>query len=604
MKNRKKQNEKKQTLHQQIRKAIFLFALVPLTLVAILSFYFLYQNRVGRTVKDTKEKLQAQVEAMESEMSMIELMARSIWADTTFTTEVGQAAINDKLGEYNKYLFQERTLSTLKIVTSISQVQAARLHLEYQGLREYGRYLYSMDKAKKSTWYSERNEIGYSGKWYWNSLDEQVRIGYSDYFSEKNMASYVIPVKISNDLTGIFEIVIPMRMLLSELYSNNKNSDVFMMDANGVIYGLDSNGKYAGITKNELEKIAKTESFFEDDQDLYVCKCIWNGEPTLLTAERNPRTNVYVMKILSMEKQYQKMFIELFGLIVLESVIVLVLYLVISRIVGKLLRDFDVFSSCIKEVEKGNLNVRIPVLSQLEVNDMAIEYNKMLCKVTELMDTAVRREVMVKEAQIRSLEKQINSHFLYNVLDAIRMMAEVKGIYNVSDALLALARMFRYNLKVESHYVLLQEEITYLENYLKLCNIRYDYYITLSENITDEVRNLKVPKIILQPIAENSIVHGLDELAEDTTIYLKVYQKENVAYIEMTDMGKGMDEAELQNVRGTVTFGGGGEHSTNGIGLHNIHERIQLMYGSEYGVEVYSKKQCYTKIVLKIPVQK
>ena len=604
MKNRKKQNEKKQTLHQQIRKAIFLFALVPLTLVAILSFYFLYQNRVGRTVQDTKEKLQAQVEAMESEMSMIELMARSIWADTTFTTEVGQAAINDKLGEYNKYLFQERTLSTLKIVTSISQVQAARLHLEYQGLREYGRYLYSMDKAKKSTWYSERNGIGYSRKWYWNSLDEQVRIGYSDYFSEKNMASYVIPVKISNDLTGIFEIVIPMRMLLSELYSNNKNSDVFMMDANGVIYGLGSNGKYAGITKNELEKIAKIESFFEDDQDIYVCKCIWNGEPTLLTAERNPRTNVYVMKILSMKKQYQKMFIELFGLIVLESVIVLVLYLVISRIVGKLLRDFDVFSSCIKEVEKGNLNVRIPVLSQLEVNDMAIEYNKMLCKVTELMDTAVRREVMVKEAQIRSLEKQINSHFLYNVLDAIRMMAEVKGIYNVSDALLALARMFRYNLKVDSHYVLLQEEITYLENYLKLCNIRYDYYITLSENITDEVRNLKVPKIILQPIAENSIVHGLDELAEDTTIYLKVYQKENVAYIEMTDMGKGMDEAELQNVRGTVTFGGGGEHSTNGIGLHNIHERIQLMYGSEYGVEVYSKKQCYTKIVLKIPVQK
>ena len=604
MKNGKKQNEKKQTLHQQIRKAIFLFALVPLTLVAILSFYFLYQNRVGRTVQDTKEELQAQVEAMESEMSMIELMARSIWADTTFTTEVGQAAINDELGEYNKYLFQERTLSTLKIVTSISQVQAARLHLEYQGLREYGRYLYSMDKAKKSAWYSERNEIGYSGKWYWNSLDEQVRIGYSDYFSEKNMASYVIPVKISNDLTGIFEIVIPMRMLLSELYSNNKNSDVFMMDANGVIYGLDSNGKYADITQNELKKIAKIESFFEDDQDIYVCKCIWNGEPTLLTAERNPRTNVYVMKILSMKKQYQKMFIELFGLIVLESVIVLVLYLVISRIVGKLLRDFDVFSSCIKEVEKGNLNVRIPVLSQLEVNDMAIEYNKMLCKVTELMDTAVRREVMVKEAQIRSLEKQINSHFLYNVLDAIRMMAEVKGIYNVSDALLALARMFRYNLKVDSHYVLLQEEITYLENYLKLCNIRYDYYITLSENITDEVRNLKVPKIILQPIAENSIVHGLDELAEDTTIYLKVYQKENVAYIEMTDMGKGMDEAELQNVRGTVTFGGGGEHSTNGIGLHNIHERIQLMYGSEYGVEVYSKKQCYTKIVLKIPVQK
>ena len=604
MKKEKMKKEKKQTLHQQIRKAIFLFALVPLMLVAILLFYLLYQNRVGSVIQDTEDELQAQVEAMESEMSMIELMARSIWADTTFTTEVGQAAINDKLGEYDKYLFQERTLSTLKIVTSISQVQAARLHLEYPGLREYRRYLYSMDKAKKSAWYTERNEIGYSGKWYWNSLDKQVRIGYSDYFSEKNMASYVVPVKISNDLTGIFEIVIPMRMLVSELYMNNRNNDVFMMDKNGTLYGVSSTGKYADITQNELEKIAKTASFFENDQEIYVCKCIWNGEPTLLTAVKNPRTDVYVMELLSMKKQYQKMFIELFGLILLEALIVLVLYLVISRIVGRLLKDFDVFSNCIKEVEKGNLEVRIPTLNQVEVNDMAIEYNKMLCKVTELMDTAVRREVMVKEAQIRSLEKQINSHFLYNVLESIRMMAEVKGIYNVSDALLALARMFRYNLKVDSHYVLLHEEIAYLENYLKLCNIRYDYYITLSENITDECRNLKVPKIILQPIAENSIIHGLDELAEDTTIYLKVYRKEMIAYIEMTDMGKGMNETELQNVRDTVLFGGGGEHSTNGIGLHNIHERIQLMYGSEYGVEVYSKEQCYTKVVLKIPAQK
>ena len=207
---------------------------------------------------------------------------------------------------------------------------------------------------------------------------------------------------------------------------------------------------------------------------------------------------------------------------------------------------------------------------------------------------------MVKEAQLRSLEKQINSHFLYNVLDSIKMMAEVKGIYNVSDALLALARMFRYNLRIDSHSVTLQEEISYLESYLKLCNIRYDYYINLSENVEDPARNLKVPKVLLQPIAENSISYGLDELAEDTTIYLKAYIKDDCAFIEMTDMGKGMDEEKLEKVREVIRSGGGGNNSTNGIGLHNIHERIRLMYGEEYGVEIFSRENCYTKVVMTI----
>ena len=116
----------------------------------------------------------------------------------------------------------------------------------------------------------------------------------------------------------------------------------------------------------------------------------------------------------------------------------------------------------------------------------------------------------------------------------------------------------------------------------------------------DPAGKLKVPKVILQPIAENSIAHGLDELAEDTTIYLKVYRKGDCAYIEMTDMGKGMDEDKLRKVREVIQNGGGGDNSTNGIGLHNIHERIRLMYGEEYGVEIFSMENCYTKVVLTI----
>ena len=92
-----------------------------------------------------------------------------------------------------------------------------------------------------------------------------------------------------------------------------------------------------------------------------------------------------------------------------------------------MLHDFDIFSECMRKVENGNLDVEIPRLEQVEINAVAMEYNRMLGKVKQLMEINIHREVMVKEAQLRSLEKQINSHFLYNVLDSIKMMAEVKG---------------------------------------------------------------------------------------------------------------------------------------------------------------------------------
>lgn len=110
---------------------------------------------------------------MNYEMNTIELMAKTVWSDTTFITEVGKAAIDGSLGEYNRYIFQEQTLSALRVITSISQVQSARIHLDYPGVREYSSYLYSMDRAKDSLWYEDRNSLTYNDAWYMNVTDKQ-----------------------------------------------------------------------------------------------------------------------------------------------------------------------------------------------------------------------------------------------------------------------------------------------------------------------------------------------------------------------------------------------------------------------------------------------
>ena len=590
-----------QTLHQKVRFSILLFSLLPLVCLACISLPLIYKNQIGKLKEEVYDELQNKADDMNYEMNTIELMAKTVWSDTTFITEVGKAAIDGSLGEYNRYLFQEQTLSVLKVITSISQVQSARIHLEYPGLREYFSYLYSMDRARDSLWYQDRNSLTYNGAWYLNVTDKQSAGTYSNYFTEKNMASFVIPVRISSELTGIFEIVLPMKAIVPELYTTMKTSDIFLVDSQNRLLGVEASGKFGEITVEKLADMMGLSSLNDFDlQGIQLYQGLWKHSPVILSVSKNEKNGIFLMQLTSVRKQYQTMLLQIIIILLTEIMMTALLLQAVNSIVKRLLHDFDVFSECMREVENGNLDVEIPRLEQVEINAVAMEYNRMLGRVKQLMEISIHREVMVKKAQLKSLEKQINSHFLYNVLDSIKMMAEVRGIYNVSDALLALARMFRYNLQIDSHSVTLQEEIAYLENYLKLCNIRYDYYINLSENVEDPAGKLKVPKVILQPIAENSIAHGLDELAEDTTIYLKVYRKGDCAYIEMTDMGKGMDEDKLRKVREVIQNGGGGDNSTNGIGLHNIHERIRLMYGEEYGVEIFSMENCYTKVVLTI----
>ena len=595
---------KEKTLYQKVRWAILLFSVPSLICLAIISLTVIYRSQISKISEASMRELQNRYDSMNYKMDTIELMAKTVWSDTTFVTEVGKASVNGGLREYDRYFFQTHTLSTLKVITGISEIQSARIHLDYPELKEYFPYMYSMDRAKDSLWYEDRETLASSGAWYMNSTDEQTFGIYSNYFVGKNRASYVIPVRITSSLTGVFEIILPMDALVPDLYKGMDEKEVFLLDSKERILGLGETPVLKDdIMAEELADIMGYESFEEYDKDgVSVFHGWWNHLPVILSAIRDEDRGIFLMQIDYVGKKYLTMLLEIISILVLEIFMVLLLIRAINGIVRRLLHDFDTFNECIREAGEGNLDVKIPSLDQMEMNMIAREYNRMLNKVKNLMEISIHREVMVKEAQLKSLEKQIDSHFLYNVLDSIGMMAEVKGIYNISDALRSLGRMFRYNLQINSHSVTLREEIIYLEDYLKLCNIRYDYCINLSENIDEAVKALCVPKVILQPIAENSIVHGLDEMAEDTAIYLKAYVSERCCYIEMTDMGKGMDETSLEKVRQGIYNGIKQKNGDGGIGLNNIHERICLMYGEKYGMEIYSKESCYTKVVLKIPV--
>lgn len=213
-----------------------------------------------------------------------------------------------------------------------------------------------------------------------------------------------------------------------------------------------------------------------------------------------------------------------------------------------------------------------------------------------------QKEVLAKSSELRSLQNQINAHFIYNVLESIKMMAEIDEKYEISDAITSLGKLMRYSIKQGFGNVHLKDELEYIKNYVLLINLRYDFEVILSLNVPEDLLSQEIPKMSLQPIVENAILHGIEPVAADTTIYIKSWEDEGRFCIEITDSGNGMDEDELQNllkrIHGEIEESGG---RGNGIGLKNVEDRIKLSFGSEYGLNVYSKPHKYTKVSIVLP---
>ena len=173
---------------------------------------------------------------------------------------------------------------------------------------------------------------------------------------------------------------------------------------------------------------------------------------------------------------------------------------------------------------------------------MGTQINYMLDRIQLLMQEKIDGEVLVKNTEIKALQNQINAHFIYNVLESIKMMAEIDEKYEISDSITALGELLRYNLKWTSSNVSIREEIAYIRNYIRLMNLRYDFTIILSVKIDADLYSQRIPKMSLQPIVENAILHGIAELGEDATIYIKSVRENDDFEIMITDSGVGMDE--------------------------------------------------------------
>ena len=244
-------------------------------------------------------------------------------------------------------------------------------------------------------------------------------------------------------------------------------------------------------------------------------------------------------------------------------------------------------------VEKEMLAIEISAAGGIEAENLARHFNKMMKRIRSLLADIMEKEKYLRSYELRALHSQINPHFLYNTLDTIVWMAEFKDGEKVVAITKALARFFRLSLSDGAETTTVRNEIDHVRQYLFIQKERYENKLDYEIRVDDSILDLEIPKIILQPIVENAIYHGIRPLKSGGMVRINAYLREQDIIIEITDNGVGFDTAKLSE--GTKS----GVLRLGGVGINNVDKRLKLYYGDHYGLSVSSRPGEGTTVAIK-----
>jgi two-component system sensor histidine kinase YesM len=249
-----------------------------------------------------------------------------------------------------------------------------------------------------------------------------------------------------------------------------------------------------------------------------------------------------------------------------------------------------------KRVSTGDFSANTPVPKAKDFKFLTQSFNHMETEITRLIDENYKISLREKDMQIMALTMQINPHFLYNTLNTINMMAILKDDQETSDLIVSLSEMLHYSFKNNSETIPLSDEIQWTINYINIMSRRFEGVFQTSFDIPEELLLYKVPKFFLQPIVENAILHGFEGMTGGGLLSISAtIKEENIEFLVM-DNGKGMTEAECENIMNQSLEGS--------IGLSNVNQRLSLIYGDHFTIKVQSQREQGTSFYLTIPGQR
>ncbi len=260
----------------------------------------------------------------------------------------------------------------------------------------------------------------------------------------------------------------------------------------------------------------------------------------------------------------------------------------------------------IKKVEEENIHQEVIVDREDELGYLSKCFNKMSLEIDNLLNRVYKEELTRRGAELKALQAQINPHFLFNTLESINWMAQLNNVPEIRDMVTALGALIEASIGKGNPMVPLSKELKYIDHYLLIMKNRYGERLSYESEIDTSLLGQEVPKLILQPLVENAIYHGIDKMRKKGIIKLTIRREDETIYIEVMDNGKGILPEEVEDFnqkfredRDDYILG----DNRKSIGLANVNGRVKLFFGKDYGLQIESEYETYTKMKLYLPIR-
>lgn len=449
-------------------------------------------------------------------------------------------------------------------------------------------------KLHKQDWFIKA--ANYPGEFYFS----EPRYGYSELFENVQMITFASLISILDEKTNQPKNAIIIIDLDYEAVEQTI-SDSFKNYTNGYIYIINAYDKLISFPSSE--KISKEEfsQNFDEVKEKVFGTFIsdYDGVKKLTIIYPVRYTGWRLVGVIDLSASLKQSVV--FRDTIIASLVVIIIYAIIisTHIASYLSSPIKQLESIMRHVQNGNFDIVVPITGSQETQSLSKSFEKMLFKIKSLMEDLKKTESIKRQRELDALQAKINPHFLYNTLESVVWLAEEGDNKGVVKQVTSLATLFRVSIAKGKDIITIQEELTHVKSYLEIQSIRYKDKFDYKFIVPEELKHCPTTKLIVQPIVENSIYHGLKYIEDDGHIIIKVEAVgEDKIAIKVIDNGAGMDE---KTVNALLDPNGDIKRSGNGIGIININERLKLVYGNEYGLSVESELEEGTTVTILIP---
>ncbi len=590
---------KKIDIHKLRYKMIIVFSifiLIPVIISGFLSYQKQSKVIYGDYVK-YKERINKQmINSIEENILSLETQSAALFVNPSDAITLVTTS-NDKINASYLNLFNSTKsyiLSLLDTNPSIRGVSLIAMNGEikqYVGNNFVGLNLQSVNNEE---WFVEtisQKGVPYIIQPHYNSFEVE---------DKKNRRMIVSVAKAIVDLDSfqVYGVLLIDQDIayLSQILNSAE------MEQGEVILIYDKNGNVI-YQNQQVDAQESAQMLTRLNSDSGVQKGRLTGKEMLISSDYSHKLNWRIVSAVPMTVMDSKTsYVKKISItsVILQAFLIFIISSAISFLIT---RSLTTLSKSIRELEKGNFDTNVDIRGRDEIAQIGHAFNEMVHNLKNLIDQKYKLELLRKGSEISALQSQVNPHFLFNTLNSIKAVADRENSPIVVEMVQSLSDNFRYCMAKGRQMVSFDEELEHVKNYLYLQEYRYHGKYKVIYNIPGDMLKDQVPRLILQPIVENAINHGMENRTEQGEIMLAAQKINKRIYIYISDNGKGIPENVLKELNMNISRKAKDFTSADfvHIGISNVNARIKLLYGDEYGVSIYSVENKKTTIKLTLP---